>query len=56
MVLQVGDLNLKDVAVLEEQLTGVDVAYFAELLRKVKDTDPQKINTAYLCEIIDRMF
>jgi hypothetical protein len=56
MCLQVGDLNLHDVKVLEDQLTGVDVAYFAELLRKIKDSDPAKINSAYLIEIIDRMF
>lgn len=56
MCLQVGDLDLHDVKVLEDQLTGVDVAYFAELLGKIKDSDPAKINSAYLIEIIDRMF
>lgn len=56
MVMQVNDLNLKDPAVLEDQLTGVDVAYFAELVSKVREKDPEKVNSAYLCEIIDRMF
>lgn len=56
MCLQIGDLDLHDVKVLEDQLTGVDVAYFAQLLSAIKAEDPQKINSAYLIEIIDRMF
>jgi hypothetical protein len=42
--------------VLEEQLTGVDVAYFAEVIEKIKAKDPEKVDAAYLTEIIDRMF
>ena len=56
MALQISDLDLKNTDVLENQLTGVDVAYFAELLAKVRADDPEKINSAYLIEIIDRMF
>lgn len=56
MCLQVSELNLKDHLVLQDQLTGVDVAYFTELVRKVHDKDPEKVNSAYLIEIIDRMF
>lgn len=56
MVLQAAELDLKDPGVLEEQLTGVDVAYFAELLAKIRHSDSQKVNSAYLIEIIDRMF
>lgn len=56
MAMQVGELNLKDVSVLEDQLTGVDVAYFMEVIQKVKEKDPEKVNSAYLIEVIDRMF
>lgn len=56
MVMQVDALDLKDLKVLEDQLTGVDCAYFVQVLEKLKDKDPTKINTAYLIEIIDRMF
>lgn len=56
MAMQVSELNLKDVGVLEDQLTGVDVAYFCELISKVREDDPNKINSAYICEIVDRMF
>lgn len=56
MVWQVSELNLKDVAVLEDQLTGVDVAYFMEVIEKVRAKDPAKVDSAYLIEIINRMF
>lgn len=56
MLLQLNELDLLDPVVLEDQLVGVDVAYFQELLDKVASTSPEKVNTAYIVEIIDRMF
>lgn len=56
MALQIGDLDLKNPKVLEDQLTGVDVAYFAQLINVVNKAPPEKVNSAYICEIIDRMF
>jgi hypothetical protein len=56
MCMQLNDLDLKDPKVLEEQLTGVDMAYFAEILAKVNEKDPKRVDAAYLCTIIDRMF
>ena len=56
MVMQISDLDLKDYNVLRDQLTGVDAAYFCELLSKVHEKDPEKINSAYLIEIVDRLF
>ena len=56
MVLQVSELDLMDLKVLEDQLTGVDSAYFMQLLEAVKDDDPSKINASYISEIIDRIF
>lgn len=56
MVMQISELNLKDLEVLKDQLTGVDAAYFCEVLTKLKEKDPEKVNSAYLIEIIDRMF
>lgn len=55
-VMQISELNLKDLEVLKDQLTGVDAAYFCEVLTKLKEQDPEKVNSAYLIEIIDRMF
>lgn len=56
MAFQVSELDLKDIKVLEDQLTGVDVAYFCQLIEKLHEKDPEKVNSAYLIEIIDRMF
>lgn len=56
MMMQISDLDLTNPEVLQDQLTGVDSAYFIELMGKLKENDPEKVNTAYLVEIIDRMF
>jgi hypothetical protein len=55
-IIQISELDLKNPAVLEDQLTGVDVAYFTQLIAKLKEKDPEKVNSAYLVEILDRMF
>ena len=56
MMMQVSELDLTDPKVLEDQLTGVDSAYFFEVMRQVREKDPEKVNASYLFEIIDRMF
>jgi hypothetical protein len=56
MVMQVNELDLTDLKVLEDQLTGVDTAYFVQLLARLKEKDPEKVDGAYLIEIIDRIF
>ena len=55
-VMQLQELDLKNVEVLRDQLTGVDSAYFCEVITKLRDKHPEKIESAYLIEIIDRMF
>ena len=68
MNLQVYDLRKVDV--LEEQLTGVDVAYFNDLIERIKKEEADKGTTAadviasgkfdvdasYLAELIDKLF
>lgn len=56
MVMQVSELDLTDIEVLRDQLTGVDSAYFCEVIERLKEKDPTKVNSAYLIEIINRMF
>ncbi|SHL41239.1 hypothetical protein SAMN05216428_102321 [Nitrosospira sp. Nsp11] len=56
MMMQISELDLTNPAVLEDQLTGVDSAYFIQIIDDVKAKDPAKVNAAYLVEIIDRMF
>lgn len=53
---QVAELDLKDPVVLQEQLIGVDVAYFSMLLDILKNVDPAKLTYNYISEIIDRVF
>jgi hypothetical protein len=56
IMMQISKLNLEDFKVLEEQLTGVDVAYFHEILDKMKDKDPTMVDFAYLSTLIDELF
>lgn len=48
--------DLTKVDVLEDQLTGVDTAFFNQLIVALKDRDPTQVDTAYLVELIDRLF
>lgn len=56
MVMQISDLDLKNIDVLRDQLTGVDSAYFAQVLQQLSEKDAKRIESAYLIEIIDRIF
>lgn len=56
MCMQISALDLTNIEVLEDQLTGVDCAYFCEVLAKLKAKDKTSVDSAYLIEIIDRMF
>jgi len=55
MCMQLNELDLTDLEVLEDQLTGVDAAYFMQVINAVKEGG-RDINAAYLCTIIDRIF
>lgn len=56
MCFQVGALDLTDINVLEEQLTGVDAAYFVQLVDRLREKDASKVDAAYLVELVDRIF
>lgn len=64
MAFQISELDLKNIAVLEDQLTGVDVAYFQALInslalhsQKEKEEGREfKIEYSYLATIIDKIF
>ena len=53
---QISEVDLKDRLVMQEQLIGVDAAYMHMLFQALQDVDPQKINSTYVGEIIDRIF
>lgn len=60
MCMQLNELDLKDVKVLEEQLTGVDTTYFQmmiEALRKhTEETGDSKVDTTYAMQLINKLF
>lgn len=57
IMFQISELDLKDPDVLDEQLIGVDVAYFATLISILRGrSDDAPITSSYLNEIIDRVF
>jgi len=60
MLFQVSQLDLTNVTVLEDQLTGVDAAYFHQIIDYCKarqEKDPEfKVTMPYLLTIIDRIF
>ena len=58
VMFQISELNLRDPDVLEEQLIGVDVAYFGtliEVLRGVTNIET-KLTSEYLNTLIDKVF
>jgi len=60
MLFQISQLDLTNLTVLEEQLTGVDAAYFFQVIdyckkRQVEDKE-FKVTVPYLVSIIDKIF
>lgn len=57
---QISELEMDCIGVLEEQLTGVDVAYFNMLIDALKEKKKEfadfSIDYDYVCELIDRIF
>lgn len=53
---QISEIDMTDIAVLREQLTGVDLTYMQGLIDALSDVDPEKINSTYVAEVIDRIF
>ena len=53
---QISEIDLRDPVVLREQLTGCDQSYMFQLIEALKSVEPEKINSAYIATIIDRIF
>ncbi len=57
MAYQIAQLDLNDPAVLEDQLVGVDSAYFSMLIKQLKEQpDPTHVDGTYLMTLIDKVF
>jgi len=56
MMFQASELDLHNPDVLEEQLIGVDVAYFSKLIEILRGVKEEKLTSEYLNTIIDKVF
>ena len=60
MVFQIQELNLKDVKVLEDQLTGVDLFYMQQVLDIIEDKKVQdplfNFDSAYMIKVVEEIF
>jgi hypothetical protein len=60
MCFQISELNLSNINVLEEQLVGVDAAYFIQVIeycKKKQEENPEfQVTAPYLVSIIDKIF
>lgn len=60
MALQLNELDLKDLKVFKDQLTGVDSAYFNQaiemIIKRQEEDESFQIDNTYLFEIINRIF
>jgi len=52
----INKLNLNDMNVFYDQLTGVDAAYFNQIIGILKKDSQEKIERTYLFELINRIF
>jgi hypothetical protein len=56
IMFQISELDLKNPYVLEEQLIGVDIAYFSKLIEILAASNEKEISSEFLNTIIDRVF
>jgi hypothetical protein len=60
MCLQLNELDLNNIDVLEDQLIGVDSAYFMMLIDSIRNKqltdDNFELNNSYIISIIDKIF
>lgn len=56
MLMQLNDLDLKNLDVLEDQLCGVDSAYFGVVINALNKVDSDKLTTSYIVAVIENVF
>lgn len=60
MAMQLNELELTDIKVLEDQLTGVDTAYFQSMVEMLKkhqeESGEQKVDMSYAMQVINKLF
>ena len=58
MAMQLNELDLKNINVLEDQLTGVDTSYFQMMIDKLREdySEDGKIDSTYVIELVNKLF
>lgn len=56
IIWQINELDLTNQEVLKDQLIGVDVAYMQELIARIQDEKPLKIDSSYIAMLVDEIF
>lgn len=56
MLFQVSQLDLTNVDVLEDQLTGVDSAYFESMIASLRSSDSESVDLGYAIQLIEEIF
>jgi len=56
IAMQLNELDLKNESVLQDQLIGVDVFYFKELLERIKKDGIKDVDSIYISQLIDKIF
>jgi hypothetical protein len=56
VMFQISEFDLKNPDVLEDQLIGVDVAYFDTLIQILRNVPEENFTSQYLNTIIDKVF
>ena len=60
MCFQLNELDLKDVKVLEDQLTGVDTTYFKMMVdaiqKHMEETGEERVDATYAMNLINKLF
>jgi hypothetical protein len=56
IVFDVNKLDLSEPGTLQEQLVGMDIAYFIEVIQKIKDDKVTNIDATYLHQVIDELY
>lgn len=56
IMFQISELDLRNLRILEEQLIGVDVAYFGLLIDALRAVPRSRISSTYISIVIDKIF
>ncbi len=56
IMFQISELDLTNISILEDQLIGIDVAYFSKLIEILRNNSDSNMTSQYLNTLIDRVF